>query len=98
MPGSVWKRDGSPPPRRRGADRLSPDRDRMRSHSTDNTIGDERDPSVPKLSYPALFDPVNNSLHALLGSASYVIGRSETADVTVLDPSCSRQQFRIVRV
>ena len=53
---------------------------------------------MPKPSYPALYDPANKNLHALLGSASFVIGRSETADLTVLDPSCSRQQFRIVRV
>jgi ABC-type multidrug transport system ATPase subunit/pSer/pThr/pTyr-binding forkhead associated (FHA) protein len=52
---------------------------------------------VPKSSYPALYDPENKNLHALFGSTSFVIGRSETADLTVLDPSCSRQQFRIVR-
>src|ERR1700722_9117438 len=49
------------------------------------------------MSYPALYDPENKNLHALTGSASFLIGRSETADLTVLDPSCSRQQFRIVR-
>jgi ABC-type multidrug transport system ATPase subunit len=52
---------------------------------------------VRKSFYPALYDPGSKNLHALLGSASFVIGRSETADLTVLDPSCSRQQFRIVR-
>ncbi len=51
-----------------------------------------------KSSYPALYDPGNKSLHALLGSASFVIGRSETANLTVLDLNCSRQQFRIIRV
>jgi hypothetical protein len=49
------------------------------------------------MSYPALYDPENKNLHALFGSASFVIGRGETADLTVLDLSCSRQQFRIVR-
>jgi ABC-type multidrug transport system ATPase subunit len=49
-------------------------------------------------SYPALLDSTNKSLHTLFGSASFVIGRSETADLTVLDPSCSRQQFRIIRI
>jgi len=49
------------------------------------------------MSYPALYDPENKNLHALFGSASFVIGRSETADLTVLDLGCSRQQFRIVR-
>jgi ABC-type multidrug transport system ATPase subunit len=53
---------------------------------------------VRNSSYPALYDPASKNLHALLGSASFVIGRSETADLTVLDPSCSRQQFRVVRV
>jgi ABC-type multidrug transport system ATPase subunit/pSer/pThr/pTyr-binding forkhead associated (FHA) protein len=37
-------------------------------------------------------------MHPLLGSASFLIGRSETADLTVLDLSCSRQHFRIIRV
>jgi hypothetical protein len=53
---------------------------------------------TPKTSYPGLFDPATGELHALHGRASFVIGRSETADVPVLDLSCSRQQFRIVRV
>ncbi len=47
--------------------------------------------------YPALYERENKKLHTLLGSASFVVGRSETADLTVLDPTCSRQQFRIVR-
>ncbi len=49
-------------------------------------------------SYPALYEQANKKLHPLLGSGSFVIGRSETADLTVLDLSCSRQQFRIIRV
>jgi hypothetical protein len=49
---------------------------------------------MPKSSYPGLFDRATKKLHALLGSASFVIGRSETADVPVLDLGCSRQQFR----
>jgi ABC-type multidrug transport system ATPase subunit/pSer/pThr/pTyr-binding forkhead associated (FHA) protein len=49
-------------------------------------------------SYPALYEQGNKKLHALLGNASFVIGRSETADLIVLDLSCSRQQFRIIRV
>jgi pSer/pThr/pTyr-binding forkhead associated (FHA) protein len=53
---------------------------------------------VLKSSYPALYDPENKRLHTLLGSASFVVGRSETADLTVLDLSCSRQHFRIIRV
>jgi len=53
---------------------------------------------MSKSSYPGLYDPSDEKLHALLGSASFVIGRSETADLTVLDLNCSRQQFRIIRV
>jgi ABC transport system ATP-binding/permease protein len=47
--------------------------------------------------YPALYNSANKDLHSLSGGASFVVGRSETADLVVLDPTCSRQQFRIVR-
>jgi ABC-type multidrug transport system ATPase subunit len=53
---------------------------------------------VTQPTYPALYDAVHKNLHSLLGTASFVVGRSETADLTVLDLTCSRQQFRIVRV
>src|SRR3989442_15810195 len=52
---------------------------------------------MPQLAYPALYEPASKSVHSLLGIASFVVGRSETADLTVLDLTCSRQQFRIVR-
>jgi hypothetical protein len=39
---------------------------------------------MSKSSYPGLFDLANEKLYPLLGSASFVIGRSETADLTVL--------------
>ena len=52
---------------------------------------------MPQPVYPALYDPANKSVHSLISSASFVVGRSETADLTVLDLTCSRQQFRIVR-
>src|SRR4051794_15462773 len=48
-------------------------------------------------SYPALYDSTKQQLHSVFGAASFVVGRSETADLTVLDVTCSRQQFRIVR-
>ncbi len=48
--------------------------------------------------YPALYDVANKKLYSLLGTGSFVVGRSETADLTVLDVKCSRKQFRIVRV
>ncbi len=47
--------------------------------------------------YPALYDPAAKKLHSLLGAASFVVGRSETADLVLLDVTCSRQQFRVVR-
>ncbi len=53
---------------------------------------------MSQTTYPALYDPAGKKLHPLLGTASFVVGRSETADLTVLDVGCSRQQFRIVRV
>jgi ABC-type multidrug transport system ATPase subunit/pSer/pThr/pTyr-binding forkhead associated (FHA) protein len=52
---------------------------------------------MPQPAYPVLYDHANKAAHSLVGSASFVVGRSETADLTVLDLSCSRQQFRIVR-
>jgi ABC-type multidrug transport system ATPase subunit/pSer/pThr/pTyr-binding forkhead associated (FHA) protein len=52
---------------------------------------------VSQPAYPALYDPAGKKLYSLLGTASFVVGRSETADLTVLDVTCSRQQFRIVR-
>jgi ABC transport system ATP-binding/permease protein len=52
---------------------------------------------VTQPGYPALYDVANKTLHSLLGTPSFVVGRSETADLTVLDLTCSRQQFRIVR-
>jgi hypothetical protein len=48
-------------------------------------------------SFPALYELAGAKLCSLVGSASFVVGRSETADLTVLDVSCSRQQFRVVR-
>jgi ABC-type multidrug transport system ATPase subunit/pSer/pThr/pTyr-binding forkhead associated (FHA) protein len=47
--------------------------------------------------YPALFDLGNRQLHPLRGRTAFLVGRSETADLTVLDVRCSRQQFRLVR-
>src|SRR3954463_14541335 len=47
--------------------------------------------------YPALLDLATQAIHPLGVSESFLIGRNETADVCVLDPSCSRHHFRIVR-
>jgi ABC transport system ATP-binding/permease protein len=47
--------------------------------------------------YPALLDLATQKLHALGVSESFLVGRNETADVCVLDPTCSRHHFRLVR-
>ena len=47
--------------------------------------------------YPALLDLATQKLHPLGVSESFLVGRNETADVCVLDVTCSRHHFRIVR-
>ena len=47
--------------------------------------------------YPALLDLGTQKLHPLGVSESFLVGRNETADVCVLDVTCSRHHFRIVR-
>jgi pSer/pThr/pTyr-binding forkhead associated (FHA) protein len=47
--------------------------------------------------FPALLDLATQRLHPLGVSASFLVGRNETADVCVFDPTCSRHHFRIVR-
>ena len=47
--------------------------------------------------YPALLDLATQKLHSLGASESFLVGRNETADVCVLDVTCSRHHFRIVR-
>ena len=49
------------------------------------------------LDYPALLNPATHALYPLHTSESFLVGRNETADVCVLDPTCSRHHFRIVR-
>ena len=47
--------------------------------------------------YPALYDAVGKKPPSLLGAASFVVGRSETAALPVLEVPCSRPQFPIIR-
>ena len=47
--------------------------------------------------YPALLDLTTQKLHPLGVSESFLVGRNETADVCVLDKTCSRHHFRLVR-
>lgn len=49
-------------------------------------------------SYPAVYDPATKKLHPLGDRGEFMVGRSDTAALTVADPTCSRQQFRILRV
>jgi ABC-type multidrug transport system ATPase subunit len=50
------------------------------------------------LSYPALLDEATQTLYPLRTASSFLVGRNETADLCVLDPTCSRHHFRILRV
>lgn len=47
--------------------------------------------------YPALLNPATQTLHPLRSAESFLVGRNETADICVLDPTCSRHHFRILR-
>jgi ABC transport system ATP-binding/permease protein len=47
--------------------------------------------------YPALLDLTTRRLHPIGVSASFLVGRNETADVPLVDLSCSRHHFRIVK-
>jgi ABC-type multidrug transport system ATPase subunit len=49
------------------------------------------------LPYPALLDLATQTLHPIGMSESFLVGRNETADICVLDVTCSRHHFRIVR-
>ena len=62
-----------------------------------HTFGAFGDSPVNQPAYPALYDPAAKKLYSLLGAASFVVGRSETADLVLLDVTCSREQFRVVR-
>jgi ABC-type multidrug transport system ATPase subunit len=50
---------------------------------------------MPK--YPALVDLATQTHYPLEGSESFLVGRNETADVCVMDRTCSRHHFRIIR-
>jgi ABC-type multidrug transport system ATPase subunit/pSer/pThr/pTyr-binding forkhead associated (FHA) protein len=47
--------------------------------------------------FPALLDLALQTLHPVGVSESFLVGRNETADICVLDETCSRHHFRIVR-
>jgi ABC-type multidrug transport system ATPase subunit/pSer/pThr/pTyr-binding forkhead associated (FHA) protein len=47
--------------------------------------------------YPALFELATRELHPLSGAPQFAAGRSQSADLPLLDSRCSRQQFQLVR-
>jgi ABC transport system ATP-binding/permease protein len=49
------------------------------------------------LRFPALLDLATQAYHPLGVSESFLVGRNETADICILDPTCSRHHFRILK-
>ena len=47
--------------------------------------------------YPALLEPATKELHSLNAATVYAAGRSQSADLPLLDVRCSRNQFQLVR-
>ena len=47
--------------------------------------------------YPALLDASSGELHSLAETEEFLAGRSQDADLPLLDVSCSRRQFQIIR-
>jgi len=48
--------------------------------------------------YPALLERSTNESHTLNGASVFVVGRSQSADLPILDVQCSRQQFKIFQL
>jgi ABC-type multidrug transport system ATPase subunit len=53
--------------------------------------------STPTIDYPALLDCNTRRLYSLRDRPVFAAGRSQHADLILLDPACSREQFRIRR-
>lgn len=49
-----------------------------------------------KTSYPAVLERVSGELHELRSRPTFVVGRSQDADLPLLDMNCSRRQFQLV--
>ncbi len=47
--------------------------------------------------YPALFELATRELHSMNGVPQFAVGRSQSADLPLLDPQCSRRQFQLVQ-
>lgn len=47
--------------------------------------------------YPALLEWTTKELHILNAAATFVAGRSQSADLPLLDVQCSRQQFQLTQ-
>lgn len=48
-------------------------------------------------SYPALYEFTTKTHHSLADTDSFIVGRSQDANLPVLDVTCSRKHFRLVR-
>lgn len=48
-----------------------------------------------RVAYPALIERSTGTVHALDRKAEFIVGRSQTASLPILDRQCSRQQFKI---
>jgi ABC-type multidrug transport system ATPase subunit/pSer/pThr/pTyr-binding forkhead associated (FHA) protein len=53
--------------------------------------------TVVPTKYPALYEVASKELHPLGSAAEFVVGRSQDADLPVLDTSVSRRHFRLRR-
>lgn len=53
---------------------------------------------MPTDSYPAFLDLNRNTVHPLDGAESFVAGRNPAANLVLADPTCSRNQFRVLRI
>lgn len=51
----------------------------------------------PKTLYPALFEVATRELHSLSATPLFTAGRSQSANLPLLDVRCSRNQFQLIR-
>ena len=54
-------------------------------------------PEIIAAAYPALYEFGTKEMHSLAAAKSFLVGRSQDANLPTLDTSCSRRQFRIVQ-
>ncbi|MFO7901657.1 MAG: ATP-binding cassette domain-containing protein [Pirellulaceae bacterium] len=54
-------------------------------------------PASSESELPALYECETQRMHPLGTTDCFVVGRSQQVDLPLIDPECSRQQFRVVR-